>query len=188
MWPRIFFQYVPSCHVSCRQYPWIFRSIIILISLSSFSSRDPKPFTFWFKIIHVCGQVSLRLGINVLVCLVLCGLSYIRQGADSEWCVGSSSDNDSIKLPSSAGRASGVEKLASGYDGRETMSGNSMGGVLQVAGSGVWTLCIWPPFANIQADRREGRKEMCGGTSRRILCRITYQNILEWYVISSEVQ
>ena len=137
---------------------------------------------------HVCGQVSLRKGIPVLVCLVPCGLSCIRQGADSEWCWGSSSDHDSIKLPLSAGRASGVETLASGYDGRETMSGNTVGRVLQVSGSGVWTLCIWTPLENSQANRRLGRKEMYGGTSRRILRRIFYRTILEWYVTSSEVQ
>ena len=124
----------------------------------------------------------------MLVCLVPCGLSCIRQGADSEWCGGSSSDHDSIKLPSLAGRASGVETLALGYDGRETISENSVGGIIQVAGSGVWTLCIWPPLENSQADRRLGWKEMYGGTSRRILRRITYRTILEWYVISSEVQ
>ena len=97
-------------------------------------------------------------------------------------------DQDSIELPSSVGKASGIETLASGYDGRETIPGNSVGGVLQAAGSGVWTLCIWPPLANSQADIRVGRKEMYGGTSRRFLCRITYQTILEWYVISSKVQ
>ena len=90
----------------------------------------------------------------MLVCLVPCGLSCIRQGVDSEWCGGSLYDHESIKLLLSAGRVSGVETLASGYDGRETMSGNSVGGVLQVAGSGVWKLCIWPPLANSQADRR----------------------------------
>ena len=137
---------------------------------------------------HVCGQVSLRLGIPVLVCLVPGRLSCIRQGSDSGWCGGLSSDHDSIELPSLAGRASVIETLASGYDGRETMLVNSVGGVLQVAGSGVWTLCIWPPLANIQADRRVGRKEIYGGTSRRILRRITYRTILECYVISSKVQ
>ena len=188
MCPRLVLPYVPSCHVSCRQYPWIFRSIIILIRLSSLSSRNPKPFTFWFKIMHVCGQVSLRQGIPVLVCLVPCGLSCIRQGANSECCGGSSSHHDSIKLTLSAGRASGVETLASGYDRKETMSGNYVGGVLQIAGSGVWTLCMWPPLANSQADRQLGRKEMYCGTSQRILRRITYRTILEWYVSSSEVQ
>ena len=124
----------------------------------------------------------------MLACLVPCGLSCIRQGADSGWCGGSSSDQDSIDLPSSAGKESGIETLASGYDGRETMSGNSVGGVLQVAGSGVWMLCIFPPLANSQSDRRLGRKDMYGGTFWRFLRRITYQTILEWYVISSEVQ
>ena len=68
------------------------------------------------------------------------------------------------------------------------MSVNSVDRVLQVSGYGVWTPCICPPLANSQADRRAGRKEMYGGASRRFLRRIMYRTILEWYVISSEVQ
>jgi len=68
------------------------------------------------------------------------------------------------------------------------MAGNSVDGVLQVAGAGVWTLWRCPLLANSHADIRAGRKEMCGGISRRFLRRITYRTILEWFVTRSEVQ
>lgn len=65
----------PSCHVSCRHYAWIFFSIVSLMIFSSLSSWCPKLLMFWFRIVHVCRQVSLGRGVPVLMHPTLWGLS-----------------------------------------------------------------------------------------------------------------
>ena len=82
VWPRMVLMYDPSCHVSWRQYPWIFCSIMDSICFSSLSFEFfPIPLTFWLIFKHKFGQVSLRLGGPGFMCPVSCGLSLDRQGA-----------------------------------------------------------------------------------------------------------
>ena len=78
VWSLMVVEYDPSCHVSWRQYLWIFLVITISTIFSSFSSAffTPKPLTFWLRITHVCGKVSLgRLPVSK--CPTTCGLSII---------------------------------------------------------------------------------------------------------------
>ena len=88
--------------------------------------------------------------------------------------MGSSSDHDSISLSASSDSVSDNKPLSLGVNGRGSVQDeDSTNGEHQVAGSGVWMLCKKPRLAKSQADRRAGRKEMCGGISLRFLRRIT---------------